>query len=329
MSQEKSKVRVYACGGLGTNIIAKTIKDTAVPGISETVNCFIDTSRANLTEAIADDIFYHVKGEEGILDGSGGVRSTNANHILKHAKQIISQFKPEWLNVVIASGAGGSGSVLMPVIAGELLSQGHNVVVVVVGSRASSQRATNTVRTLQTLEQQAVQAKRPLVMSYIDSPLTASRAEVDKETLQALSRVLVLASRAFRELDKQDIINFFDYSRVPACRHLSPMLVSMTCFTERNINDCKDNVISIASIYRNEEMPAHSILAAYDTHGYGQAPTAGEQALHYVLSAERLGAIYRDLEGMHQKAQEEITKVVVRDSIVKGATPGAGGLILD
>lgn len=329
MSSEKSKVMVYACGGLGTNIIAKTLKNESIPGIADTDCCFVDTSRANLTDAIPDDRFYHVTGEEGALDGSGGVRSTNANFIVKHAKQIISKFKPEWLNVVIASGSGGSGSVVLPVIAGELLAQGHNVVVVVVGSRASSQRATNTVRTLQSLEQQAINGKRPLVMSYIDSPMTASRAEVDKETLLALSRILVLASRDFRELDKQDIINFFDYSRVPACRHLTPMLVSMTTFTERTIGDCKDNVISIASIYRNEDMPAHNILAAYDTHGYGPAPTAGEQALHYVLSAERLGTIYRDLDGMHQKAQEEITKVVVRDSIIKDVKPSEGGLILD
>jgi hypothetical protein len=325
---QKSVAKIYGCGGLATNILAKGLHDNEVTGLASKSTCFIDTSRSNLTADITENMFYHIGSDAGILDGSGGVRATNAANIVKHATSALSKFKPEWFNIVLCSGAGGSGSVIGPVIARKLLDDQQNVIIVVVGSRSSSQRAESTVKTIQTLEAQAQGANRPLCMVYIDAPFDMSRAEVDKKVMREIGRLLVLASRAYRELDTQDITNFLDYSRVPACQHLPKMLTALITLTDSEVPNFKDNVISIASIYKNEEMPPHGLPSAYDTHGYGNAPGAGEQALHFALSSDRLGTIYRELDSINSEAKKAMLARVNRDSITASVKADDSGLVL-
>ena len=109
---ERGQIRVYACGGAGSNIAANLEKysvDATDTGEHTAANLnitYIDTSRSNLARNrnnVKDEQCYLIEG----LDGSGKIRSENYDVIVQHSKNIIQEHKPLDLNIVISSGSGG------------------------------------------------------------------------------------------------------------------------------------------------------------------------------------------------------------------------------
>lgn len=100
-----AKVNVYCAGGAASNIGRHFIKFSGRQdaGFAELNTFFIDASRSNIGNDIADDVVYLVDG----LDGSGKRRDSNYAALAERSKEILHRFKPASLNIVIHSASGG------------------------------------------------------------------------------------------------------------------------------------------------------------------------------------------------------------------------------
>ena len=255
---ERGQIRIYACGGAGSNIAASLEKyrnseetETASLDI-----CYIDTSKSNLARNkhnVQESSTYLIDG----LDGSGKIRSENYDAIVQHSKNIIQEFKPLDLNIVISSGSGGSGSVLSPTLVGELLDKKVPVIVLLVGSKATKLDALNTIKTIKSFESISKLKKAPVVAVYAENNDKTPRAEVDQSMLFSVLSLAILYSRQNHELDSQDLYNWLRYDRVTS---FPPQLSALYIVDGRqSIPELGDlgHVVSVATIGKD---PDHCIL---------------------------------------------------------------------
>lgn len=102
----RGQLRLYGCGGAGTNCASYFDKaDVELSGSvgAEIHAVYVDTSRSNIKASINPE---HVCVLDNV-DGSGKIRSENANLIAENVRQILLKHKPMDLNVVVFSAAGG------------------------------------------------------------------------------------------------------------------------------------------------------------------------------------------------------------------------------
>jgi len=196
-----SSLNLYFCGGTGGNI-GKQITDLDLN------TCFIDTSSSNLKGVNESHIFL-TPG----LDGGGKDRSLVYENFKPFIEDILIRFKPSGqLNVVVASLAGGSGSVIAPLIVKELISKNHNTIVISVDSRHSLKEIDNTIKTLKTFQSIADTTKKPISMFYIENK---SRKQADTTAIQFINLLSVLVDkRHTEEFDTRDLFNFINYTKV-------------------------------------------------------------------------------------------------------------------
>ena len=144
-------ISVFCAGGCGTNI-GKQITDLDIE-----VN-YIDTSTSNLKGVKSDNIFVLEN-----IDGAGKDRSKTYEHFKDIAGDVVIKFKPSpSLNVVVSSLSGGSGSIIAPLIAKELIRQGHNTIVIAIDSKHSVKELDNTIKTFKTYQSISVSVKKAI-----------------------------------------------------------------------------------------------------------------------------------------------------------------------
>jgi hypothetical protein len=213
MSQPKGKVRVFACGGCGSNIGARLephrgILETA---FAELDIVYIDTSDSNSKHiGVSPEFLYQFEG----IDGSGGDRSENHEVIAKHIRPILHKFEPADFNIVIHSGGGGSGSVLGPLLLSEMLDSETPVVAIMIGSADTVNDTKNTRNTFKSYESISRQRKAPAIVAYQQNGLTVSRKQADDWTVSVVMSLCVLFSKENRELDSKDLFNFLNFDRI-------------------------------------------------------------------------------------------------------------------
>lgn len=210
-------LRVYFNGGAGSNI-GKQVKDLDIE------SCFVDTSMSNL-KGVNPSQIYLMEG----IDGAGKHRATTYEGFKKSAEDVLIRFKPsEQLNVVVSSLSGGSGSVLSPLIAKELLSKGYNVIVVGVDSKHSLIELENTVKTLKTYKSISDAIAKSINLFYVQN---TSRKEADQRVIRFLNLLALLVNKNHtEEFDTSDLGNYISFDRVTS----SPPSVSII---EINPND--------------------------------------------------------------------------------------------
>jgi cell division GTPase FtsZ len=157
-------INVYACGGAGINLGSQLVKfnNRKDPGFAELKTFFIDTSKSNIQSNIPEDNIYLVDG----LDGSGKKRDTNYVALAECSKEILHQFKPADINIVLHSASGGSGSVIAPILVSELLSRKSLTIVILIGSTSSRIEAENTSKTLKSYEMISHKRNMPVIAAY-------------------------------------------------------------------------------------------------------------------------------------------------------------------
>lgn len=99
------KLRLYCAGGTGCNLGTRFLKyaNKQNHGFAEIDCVFIDTSKSNLSPEIPASQIYLFEG----LDGSGKLRPSNYEALNERSKEILHQFKPADVNVMLSSGGGG------------------------------------------------------------------------------------------------------------------------------------------------------------------------------------------------------------------------------
>ena len=105
--------------------------------------------------------------------GSGGLRKEHVDLIADAVNEILSRLRPGDLNIVVSSLSGGSGSVIAPCLASELLARGLKVIVIGIGSNESEIRVRNSLNAIRSYANIAEETEKPVVMSlHFNSPKT-------------------------------------------------------------------------------------------------------------------------------------------------------------
>jgi hypothetical protein len=200
-----TKVTIAACGGCGMNL------GRIFAGERDSVTLLnFDTSTTNGRKG--EQIYVFGEGA-----GSGSLRSENAREI---ERKITSLSKEEMggdgdVAVVIYSLAGGSGSVIGPLLTREYARQFNmRVICVVVADSSSATGAKNTLNTLKTLTQISTNMDLyiPLIMLSNDQP--GGRSAADREATTILTDLIDLLTTPVYEVDRNDRMNWVNPSKV-------------------------------------------------------------------------------------------------------------------
>lgn len=297
----KGKVRLYGCGGAGTNLV-KGFYDIAItPELADITVCMLDTSLSNIGRNV-DPANYFVIPD---VDGSGKIRKENYAEISSMIKQIPLQFKPEDLNIVVMSGSGGSGSVFGPLLVGELLASNANVIAVVVGSYESLIAAENTYKTLLSIDSISKKNKIPAVTAFYNNKDNSLRKDVDAQVVETISLLSILASRRHREMDTADVHSWLRYDRTTTV----PAQLALLDITDK-LDEVRNIAypVSIATLVKDGESTAiGSIGADYQATGYSdpKGPIAEFGELHFVIGVN-------DVQSLLAEAAAKVAELTER-----------------
>jgi len=276
-----TKTRVYACGGLGTNL-------GQFAGHHTVERCFIDTSQSNLTDAHDKSACYFIDG----VDGSGKNRRENHQKIAEETPDILERFPAADFNIVLFSAAGGSGSVIGPLILKELLKEGEAVVAVVVGADDTSISVRNTTDTLKSLEAISAMTGQPTIMAYRENTPGVRRGDIDGEVVFIMDALSALASQGNQEMDTQDLVNMVQYQKVSP---VTPQLTALEVFETRQEAARQVEPLAVASLYASPDDNNPFGNPYYSTVGYPREPISFAEQLHFVINLPTIEEIYSHL----------------------------------
>lgn len=253
--QETQNLMYYYCGGAGVNIGRKMADLEPTAYTRDTQSVMVDTSSANVRDGLE-------VVRLGNREGSGGVRKTNADDIIREVPGFLNQYRPATFNVVVFSAAGGSGSAIGPSIVSELLNRGKSVVAVVIGTSHSQLDMHNTINTIKSLEAIAHTRQKPVVIRYVENDAENTRDYNDKRVMSALVHFGVLFSDSNWELDTEDLHNWLNYTK---------------------LTDSPPRLVTLSIVGANNEYPTSPVLTAVTlTETAGEHPLPGEYVHQYV-----------------------------------------------
>lgn len=279
MSKENS-ICVYCAGGTALNAIAPLVESASdTDGYAELYFSLIDTSHANIDQSNTSlmDRFYFIENPDADLtDGSGKDRRVNVEAIRRAVPDIINTFQPKDLNIVVHAVGGGSGSTIGPVIANELLSKGHNVILILVDSQTSIRELKNSIDVLNGYQALSEKREVPVVAYHL------SNSDRSPEENNDIIRLVVLYLSALwsgenHGLDRKDLDNFINYHRV------TQFPVGLTCLkietdgSKVPTPEKGQPISTVVTLINDGGNPDPGFIAPY--HAYGALP---EHALEKV-----------------------------------------------
>jgi len=219
-----NKLILHYVGGAGINI-SKDI-NTALSELGEgfcnVLPHYVDTSNNNI-HGIDNPDLWRVKSTQfsGVdIDGSGGVRKTNAPAIADSIKEYLDHHNYKApitgeFHIVLFSASGGTGSVASPLLICNLRERGIPVVGIMVGDSANGLSCENTLNTIATMDHMAKNTiNKPVVMIYYNNHASVSvgrnkrESEVNKMIFNTLSILSLFLSGDNEDIDTKDMINF-------------------------------------------------------------------------------------------------------------------------
>ena len=197
-------IQIIGCGGCGINIVKKFLQ-SGYKFDEEVKHRIIDTSQSNLS-GLSTDIVFDAIGDLG----SGKDRAKNFEAITKYIDTHAELYKNcADINVICFSMAGGSGSVIAPLLAHRILRNSNNAVVMVGVVDTSSERdCLNSINTLKSLSNIAEKHNHYIpLMLY--SNVGIGRIPVNKTIVQRINEFLdMMTSRSIEEIDFSDKMNY-------------------------------------------------------------------------------------------------------------------------
>jgi len=299
----KRVTHIYACGG-GAITITRDLNDYVdIDGMSNTRVSRLDTSDKNITVGMPQSSIFLLEN----ADGSGKQRDHNYKPVVASMEKILAKHQPEDYNIVVFTAGGGSGSVIGPVLVGELIKRKAPVIALVIGSIGDEAQAMNSVNTLKSLAGVQQTSKRPVAFSYFEVNQHNSQDDVDKQVRGVLQTLLNLLDSNNSIIDNKDIINFLDWTDV---RKQTPaQLVSLEVYLDDELDKAAGQTpITMASIYPDAKRKHLPVTAVYSTDGIRAENVTtnayAETTVHYLLSAAPVKPIFDQLEASAQRIVE-------------------------
>ncbi|QZA70997.1 tubulin/FtsZ-like protein [Erwinia phage AH06] len=296
----KRLTRIYACGGAAINITSLMKETHDHIGLSDMMISRLDTSDKNIKPNMSNDTVYILEG----ADGSGKERKHNYQAIVNCLDQMLAMHKPGDYNIVLLSASGGSGSVIGPVVIGELLKRKMPVVALVVGTIGSETETKNSINTLKSLAGVSESRKAPLVMSYFPVNQHFDQRDVDKQVQQSVAMLLNLFDSKNIEIDYKDIVNFLNYTNI---RDTRPGLVGLETYNDDELQTIAGtSPLSMASIFKDDNRPFLPVTPDYHATGTRDQDLTEERMqfnAHYVITSNPVKIAFDDLN----KRMKQIT----------------------
>ena len=218
------KMVLVGCGGAGINVVADVAPQLKeLKEYSNIETRFIDTTEKTIQSHVSHiDEFYRITSDrltEAELDGAAGERKNQqlAADIDIAAKKFLDQ---ELVNskgtyfVLVSSASGGSGSIIAPLLLRAMQAKGFSAIVVTIGDSSNLLSLNNTINTLTSLQAVSRANKTAQSIIYYNNTVngvTTPRTEKDinNKIFKMLSIISVFVSGVVKDLDHQDMINFF------------------------------------------------------------------------------------------------------------------------
>jgi hypothetical protein len=283
-------LNVYAAGGCGMNIVSRAISQIdgkGKPGFAELKEHFLDTSRSNVDPKTMkeDTNLYLLNGK----DGAGKDRTAIAASVVERVPEMLHKFRPGDINVVVHSLAGGTGSVIGPVLVGELLARKVPTLVLAVGSLDTPVEIQNTINTLLGYEKAAKSRGVPVVAGYFENSKESPRKAVDDKILNVLAALCVFFSGENRELDSADLNNLINYPGHPMiAKRYEPQLAHFGIYSQTVPVERDQIVVSVASIVADGIHHDPGVQVDYQAYGYLNSEAAKALDVSEQTAVERL-----------------------------------------
>lgn len=322
-----AKMNLYCVGGAAFNIGSQFAKYAGRndPGFAELSAFYIDASKSNIGSSIPDEFIYLVDG----LDGSGKRRDSNYVPLSECSKEVLHQFKPTDVNVVLHSASGGTGSTLGPILVSELLNRGETVIVLLVGSTSSKVEVENTIKTLKSYEMISRKRELPINVHYRENSSSMSRGSVDHDMQMAVMMIAAIFSGSNHELDSSDLKNFINYPRVTS---YTPKLSYLDFFSNEIIIGKGQSVVSLVTLVDANTSSDTVVPVEYQAVGYVSDKTKELFTVPLPIHACVIsGYFHQVIDALDKRLaiHDEQRQVVVEKPIIKGDEDSThDGLIL-
>lgn len=309
------KLHIYGAGGCGSNLVQNVVNiPKGATGFPDTVYTLVDTSLSNITPAGKEKCNnpYIIPG----LDGSGKDRKYGYKNIVGHIDKVLELHPPEDFNIVIFSLSGGSGSSAGALLMSEMIKRDIPVVGICIGSNANGIEASNTLKSVKTLQNLSVSMlKRPVVCSfYMNSSATPS-SEVDQMVESDVRALALMMSGYNSGLDSKDIGHWLRYDLVTSVPgQLVDLIIHSPKSDTPELTDV--NAISVVSLLPDRDSHPLEVNQPYGCFGYLpngviEASQNAIRAMHFIITngqlddrLEHLATVVANLEAAERELQE-------------------------
>lgn len=330
---EKGNVRIYACGGAGINIgsLFEEFRGFDDKGVAVAQPAYLDTSRSNLKPSLKDEDIFILSDVLDGVDGSGKDRSANAAGIQRHMPAILQKLQPGYVNVVICSASGGSGSVIAPVLVNNLLKEGKMVIVLCIGVAKTGKEISNTLATMQSFERVATATGKPVVMAYFENNKETPPSKVDEAATELITAISVLFSRENTGLDTMDMYKFLNFN--DKVTSYPAHLAGLTMAHGELVAEGNENVISVATAAVNDDNVGVEFVVPYGCYGLLPAGVSqdvvGRAPLHLLTHAYAFNDLAKRLTDVKQGLERAAQSRVDESALKTGPVEGDDILVLD
>ncbi len=221
---------VHACAGAGISIADKACefieKMECSKGRADIVFNALDTSEANFkdTQFLQEVVNLHkissVSLDNGILDGSGGVRAHAVESISKGTREYLDANKyavPKKgeIHFVVASASGGTGNMIATELLSNFIAKEIPVICVFIGDSSNAKYAENTRKTLLTINNLSQKSERATTIRYLINDYTRFK-NVQQAITHNNSEIVILLdflsifNGDVKDLDFQDLTNLIN-----------------------------------------------------------------------------------------------------------------------
>lgn len=287
--QAAGTVAIYGAGGGGINLVRNLeLNQPRSIGEAQLSLTYVDTSLSNMRNVELEQTFVL----EGV-DGSGKDRKRNVEQIAREVPRVLNRFPAKDLNVVVFTGAGGTGSVAGPLLIRELLKQGKMVIGIMVGSLNESIRsAGNTFETFQTHEKTVKLTGSNVILAYLDNEKDGGRRAVNSKIGFLLASLAILGSRQNHGLDTADLEHWLQYHKVSTAQPQMSLLHVTTDETELRDQD----ILSLAALYVSEEKQPDLFRVPYLADGYLPEEAPYQENFFFGINTRPLSGILAELK---------------------------------
>lgn len=286
-----SGIRIYACGGTGINITSQVrslqvIKEAAVPKI-----VYCDTSTSNLLTGFEKDDKFILSN----VNGSGRLRKENAMGIRNAIPELIKEYPPEELNLIVCSASGGTGSTYAIELGKTLLADGHPTIIHLVVTSEDARATLNSMQTIKQFNHIATTLNIPVLLDIANQAESTDSPTVDTEVLRKIAATLMVGSGLNAGLDVRDVSNFVYFNRVTS---IEPRLLECSV----NFGEPSDDLMLSEDIVTLLDVSPHGALPSnVDSLYRASGVSAGDTRIMLLTRPGTFAARISALESRHNK----------------------------